>query len=100
MRYDRQAYRLLTEKVSDGMGGATESFQRQEGFSAHMPQLAHELTLMAYGYDASRDYRLFSWVQLELGETIEVDGSLFKVIRTMQSGRRCSSVVRALEAKL
>lgn len=96
MRYDRVAKLIETTETSDGMGGVIETETESIRFSVHMAPLPHELTLQAYGYDVARDSRLFTTQALDVGDKVDVDGELHKVVNVLKAGRRYSMVVSRL----
>lgn len=96
MRYDRVANLFENTRISDGMGGFIEESVVSESFSIHLTQLPQELLLLSYGYDAKRDFRVFSLRPLPVGSTFEVDGHTYKVNRSLETGRRCTMVVSRL----
>lgn len=96
MRFNKLATLIQLSSVSDGMGGYVDGVETEVAtFSISLSGLAQELTLNDYGYDSSKDLRVFTrFGELEVGDKLRIDGDLYKIIRIRDYQHTSSLVVR------
>ena len=96
MRFDKLAELIETSLISDGLGGYIESENTVVAtFPISLSGLAQELTLNDYGYDSSKDLRVFTrFEELETGDKLRIDGVLYRIIRIRDYQHTSSLVVR------
>lgn len=96
MRFNKLATLVQISSVSDGMGGQVDGVETDVAtFPISLSGLAQELTLNDYGYDSSKDLRVFTrFEELETGDKLRIDGELYKIIRIRDYQYTSSLVVR------